>query len=119
MDVRVGSVLILTLGAVSPPAFAAIFHESLQAGVICSAEDHPVKFEILERPVHEDGFFKVSDGLCRALALDPDESSTLFPVAFCMDSSGAEFTLFFGGWLNMLTAKFKDESSQNQDLICR
>jgi hypothetical protein len=36
-----------------------------------------------------------------------------------MDSSGAEFTLFFGGWLNMLTARFKDESSQNQDLICR
>ncbi len=119
MDVRVGSVLILTLGMGSAPTRAADFHESLQAGVLCSSENSPVKFEILEPPTAEDGFFKVSDGLCRAKELDPDEPSTLFPVAFCMDSSGAEFTLFFGGWLSMLTAKFKDESDEKQDLVCR
>ena len=119
MDVRVGSVLILTLGAVAPPVNAEDFHESLQGGVICSADGNPVKFEILERPTHADGFFKVSEGLCRALVVDQNETSTLFPVAFCMDAGGAEFTLFFGGWLNMLTVKFKDDPKGDRDLICR
>jgi hypothetical protein len=119
MDVRVGSALILALVGLSTTARAAEFHESLQAGVVCSAENNPLKFEILETPVHEDGFFKVSEGLCRALAVDPDEGSTLIPVALCMDSRGAEFTLLYGGWLNMLTVKFREDTGSQDDLICR
>ncbi|MFZ9520569.1 MAG: hypothetical protein ACO3A4_08845 [Silvanigrellaceae bacterium] len=120
MDVRARSVLVLTLGLLSGTGIAASFHESLQPGVVCSSENYPVKFEILERPVLEDGFFKVSDGLCRALNLEADdETSTLFPVAHCMDSRQTEFTLYFGGWLNMLTAKFSDSASEKEDLVCR
>ncbi|NBW82143.1 hypothetical protein EBR21_10370 [bacterium] len=120
MDVRTRSVLVLTLGLFSGRGIAANFHESLQPGVVCSSENYPVKFEILELPQQEDGFFKVSDGLCRALNLDePDDTSTLFPVARCIDSRQTEFTLYFGGWLNMLTARFSDNSAEKQDLICR
>jgi hypothetical protein len=120
MDVRARSVLVLTLGLLSGTGIAASFHESLQPGVVCSSENYPVKFEILERPLLDDGFFKVSDGLCRAVNLDEtDDTSTLFPVARCMDSRQTEFTLYFGGWLNMLTAKFTDNSDEKKDLICR
>lgn len=119
MDVRARSVLVLTLGVFSATAVAESFHESLQAGVVCSSENYPVKFEILEPPFSTDGFFKVSDGLCRAVNVDPHEGSTLFPVAYCMSSNEVEFTLFFGGWLDMLTARFSDSTNDNEELICR
>jgi hypothetical protein len=119
MDVRSRSVLVLTLLLVPAMGHAVTFHDSLQAGVVCSSEGHPVKFEIFEAPAADDGFFKVSDGLCRALPLDEDDGSTLFPVALCLNNREQEFTMFFGGWLNMLTVKFKDESDENSDLLCR
>lgn len=119
MDVRRRSVLFLSLGILSGRAQASGFHESLQAGVICSSEHYPLKFEILEPPATEDGFFKVSDGLCRAIPIDSDDGSTSFPVAYCINSNGTEFTLFFGGWLNMLTAQFTDQTNENQQLFCK
>lgn len=119
MDVRLRSVFILTLLSLPAPGYAANFHESLQAGVICSSEDYPVKFEIFESPSIDDGFFKVSDGLCRALPMNDDETSTLFPVALCLNNREQEFTLFFGGWLNMLSLKFKNESDGENELLCR
>ena len=119
MDVLTGSVAMLMLGMFSGVAMAPVYHESLQPGILCSSEDYPYKFEILETPEAADGFFKVSDGLCHALELNADEDSTLFPVAQCMDSRSVEFTLYFGGWLNMLTAQFKDENGDKRELICR
>ncbi|NBO39045.1 hypothetical protein EBU99_10730 [bacterium] len=118
MDVHTRSVLILTLAVVANAAWAAEFHESLVAGTICSSENSLIKTEILEAPA-DDGFFKLSeDGLCRALPLNPNEPSTLFDVANCMLADGTQLTLMFGGWLNMLTARF-DENSGIEDLICR
>lgn len=119
MDVRRRSVLFLSLGILSGKVQASEFHESLQAEVICSSEHYPLKFEILEPPAAEDGFFKVSDGLCRAIPIDPQDGSTLFPVAYCLNSNGTEFTLFFGGWLNMLTAQFSDQTDDDHQLFCK
>ncbi|MEY4064313.1 MAG: hypothetical protein RIR26_521 [Pseudomonadota bacterium] len=116
MDVRTRSALIITL-LLCNSAWGAEFHDSLRAGVICSSEDNPVKLEILEPPA-EDGFFQITGGLCKALAIEPDGNSTLFPVANCLLENEQQFSFFFGGWLDMLTAHF-DEKDEGTDLICR
>jgi hypothetical protein len=116
MDVRARSVLIITLVA-SNAALAGDFHESLQPGVVCSSEDNPLKFQILESPAF-DGFFNISEGLCKALPIQDGEDATLFSVGHCMLQDGQQFSLMFGGWLNMLTVRF-DEKDESQDLFCR
>lgn len=99
------------------PAFAGNFHESLQANTICSAESIPSKIVIFEVP-DDDGFFKTNLGLCRAISIDEQGTSTLFPVAQCLDENNKQFTFFFGGWLNMLSVKLS-ESEEDEDLLCR
>lgn len=116
MDVQTRSALIITLVA-SSAASASDFHESLRADVICSSEANPTKLEILENPA-SDGFFNVSGGLCKALPMDSEEPSTLFPVAHCMMEEGQQFSFMFGGWLNMLTIHF-EQKSEEFDLFCR
>lgn len=116
MEVQTRSALIITL-AVSSAAVASEFHDSLQAGVICSSDVNPIKFEITESPA-PDGFFNISTGLCKAVTLDPDEQSTLFTVGHCLLESGEQFSFMFGGWLNMLSVRF-DEKSEEDDLYCR
>jgi len=116
MDVHTRSALIITLAA-SSAAAASEFHESLQAGTACSSEKNDTYFEILDSPAF-DGFFNVSNGLCRAFPIDPDEKATLFSVGHCLLRDGQKFTFMFGGWLNMLTVRF-DHNDENQDLFCR
>jgi hypothetical protein len=116
MDVRTRSALIITLFLCNS-ASGSEFHDSLQSGVVCSSEENPVKIEILEAP-SEDGFFQISAGLCKALEIETDGNSTLFPVAHCLLEDERQFTFFFGGWLDMLTAHFS-EKDQATDLICR
>ncbi len=113
---RARSVLIITLAAANS-AVASDFHESLMPGVICSSEHNPLKFQILEGPEF-DGFFRISEGLCKALPIDTEESSTLFAVGHCLTNEGQQFAFMFGGWLNMLTVQF-DEKDDIQELFCR
>jgi hypothetical protein len=116
MDVHTRSALIITLAA-SSAAAASEFHESLQAGTACSSEKNDTSFEILDSPAF-DGFFNVSNGLCKAYPIDSDETETLFPVGHCLLQDGQKFTFMFGGWLNMLTVRF-DHNDENRDLFCR
>ncbi len=116
MDVRTRSVLIITL-MLSHEAALAEYHDSLQAGLVCSSDISELKFEILEPP-DTDGFFKVESGLCKAKHLSSDDSSTLFKVADCMLEDGQVFSFMFGGWLQMLTVRFEGKD-ETQDLFCR
>lgn len=115
MDVRERSVLIITLVA-SNAALASDFHESLKPGVVCSSDQNPSRFQILESPAF-DGFFNITEGLCKALPIEEELDSTLFTVGHCMLDDGQQFAFLFGGWLNMLTVRF-DERDEAQDLFC-
>jgi len=116
MDVRTRSVLIIIL-LLSHEAALAEYHDSLQAGIVCSSDMNELKFELLEPP-DTDGFFKIGSGLCKANNLNQDDSSTLFKVADCMLAGGQVFSLMFGGWLQMLTARFEGKD-ETQDLFCK
>ena len=116
MEVRARSALFITL-AVSNAALATDFHGSLIPGVVCSSEDNSSKIQILERPA-SDGFFKITKGLCKALPILPEEDATLFAVSQCLNDEGQQIAFMFGGWLNMLTARF-DGKNESHDLYCR
>lgn len=116
MDVRTRSVAIISLMLLNSTALAD-FHDSIRAGLICSSDTSDMKFEILEMPAM-DGFFQVEKGLCKALEINDEDSSTLFQVADCMFEDSQAFSFMFGGWLQMLTVRF-DGKDETQDLFCK